>query len=660
MRTLSASLLEAQRSSSARPYLRVRLYDRDVGVVRLRWQRWYSGSEPDGACVAAVPADGALLRARITPAGNALSVQRVANPTAASDFSSWTQIGLAFTQPRLGIATAGARVLVVGQRQDNLLDVYESTDSGATYAPFAQVSITAGSATAVACSLDVTAGDGSAVLLYAIGGVVYALTRTGTGAWSAPVAWTQSLATVSGLSAFFELDHNVIVSGTNAAGEAGVWAVRLGAGGGAPVGVWSALTEIAWASAGTDVTYLATGVGRADSPRAAFVESFSGSESYDRVHIASGVAQTFFSDFRWRDPLPFDYASANGAGFASAGADAWLVAPAAVWHAAVDFDFVELTGDVLEAELEQALDRGRLRLLLRNDDGRYNAGAGPAALEPGGELRVGPGYETTAGSQSSDGPRFWIASVQRSRARGGAAVEVEAVDGWGVLRAWTASRQLVWAGGDKNALQVLDAVASRAGVGVTTAQASGEATALLPAFTVRAGERGATAVARLVAALPDELIASGVVLVLTEPRTSDATDYAYGEEHTIVELHARADRAAAGWARAFGDGVFAEAVDEAALREGAGAVIAVDDNLTSQARADARAATLLRQSALAARRGTLVVPPNVAQEVGDVVAVTDAQLGLTAQRYRVAALRLRFSRHGSRPRYDMTLTLTEV
>ena len=91
MRTLSASLLEAQRSSSARPYLRVRLFDRDVGVVRLRWQRWYSGSEPDGACVAAAPADGALVRARITPAGNALSAggpSARSRPAAAESFSA--------------------------------------------------------------------------------------------------------------------------------------------------------------------------------------------------------------------------------------------------------------------------------------------------------------------------------------------------------------------------------------------------------------------------------------------------------------------------------------------------------------------------------------------------------------------------------------------
>ncbi len=86
----------------------------------------------------------------------------------------------------------------------------------------------------------------------------------------------------------------------------------------------------------------------------------------------------------------------------------------------------------------------------------------------------------------------------------------------------------------------------------------------------------------------------------------------------------------------------------------------MDDNLTAQARADARASTLLRQSALAAPRGELTVVPNVGQEVADVVSVTDAALGLSAARHRVAALRLRLLRGGARPRYEMTLSLTEV
>ena len=65
MRTLTSTLLAAQQSASGEPYVRVRLSDLDVGVPRLRWTRWYTGSEAAGPCGVALAGDGALLRARI-------------------------------------------------------------------------------------------------------------------------------------------------------------------------------------------------------------------------------------------------------------------------------------------------------------------------------------------------------------------------------------------------------------------------------------------------------------------------------------------------------------------------------------------------------------------------------------------------------------------
>lgn len=48
MRSLSAALLAAQQSPSARPYVRVTVSDRTGGVARAPYQRLYTGSEPDG------------------------------------------------------------------------------------------------------------------------------------------------------------------------------------------------------------------------------------------------------------------------------------------------------------------------------------------------------------------------------------------------------------------------------------------------------------------------------------------------------------------------------------------------------------------------------------------------------------------------------------
>src|SRR3990170_3408249 len=93
MRTLSASLLAAQKSASAVPYLKVVVSDRIGGVRRLAFTRLYTGSEADGYHAAAMPSDGSLLRARV--ASGRLYYQRVASPGAGSNFSVWTDLNAA-------------------------------------------------------------------------------------------------------------------------------------------------------------------------------------------------------------------------------------------------------------------------------------------------------------------------------------------------------------------------------------------------------------------------------------------------------------------------------------------------------------------------------------------------------------------------------------
>ena len=656
MRALTPTLRAAQQSASAEPYLRVRLFDRDAGAIRLRWTRIHDGSAPDGPCALAVAGDGALLRARIDPATGALSRQRVADPTSGEGFAAWIAVATVALAPRLGLAASGSRALIASVRPGGVsVEVRESADSGASFGAPLKVATAASAVTATAVAI---AADGSAALLYASGGTVYAVRRAALGAWSAPAAWSRSLATVSGLAAHFEADCNVVVSGTDATGAAGVWSSVLGTGGATAAGHWLPLSAVASAAAGSDIEYLASGAMRADAPQALLVESYRGAGAYDRVQIAAGIAGSTHGDGEWRDPRPFAHASAYGLGAAASPRDAWLAAPDAVWHAPIAHSEHELTDDVLEAVIEQR-EQGRLRLTLRNEDGRYAAAAAPAALAPGGELRIEPGYRTAEGIETSEGPRFWIAAVRRRRSGGVATVEVDAVDALGLLEAWVAPEQLVWEAGERSAAQILAAIARRAGVGVAGQGASAESAALRPAFTVRAGERGATAVRRLLRALPDRLRSGGRLLLLSEPAAGAVAAYAYGAEHAILAHAIEAGRPAAGWARVFGSGVFAEATDEAALAGGAGAVIAVDENLGAQDRVEARAGTLLRQSRLAVDRGELLVRPNVAQEPDDIVAVTDAAAGLDAVPFRVAGLRLRFAR-GKRPRYEQTLILGEV
>ena len=658
MRPLTPTLEAAQRSPSVQPYLRVQLHDRDVGSLRLRWRRVYSGPEPDGPCAAAVAGDGALLRVRIDPSTGALTRQRVASPGPVSDYGSWTPVATVAAGPRVGLAARGTRAIIASVRTDGVIvDVRESTDGGATFGAASAVAVASGMVTAVACSL---ARDGTAAVIYAVGGGVYAVRRFRTGRWLGPAAWSRSLATVNALAASFEVDHNVLISGTNAAGDAGVWSTIYGAGGAYPPGRWLPLAEVVSAAPGTRTTYLASGTANADAPQNVFVESYAGGGAYDRVHIGPGVGGTAYRDQLWRNARPFGHESPHGLAIASGSGGAWLASPNAAWHAPYPEPAADLGPDVLEATVIEGLRGGRMRLVLRNDDGRYGPDAAPVALAAGGELRPGPGYVTSAGEESSDGRGFWIAAVRRRYEPGGSTVEIEAVDGWGLLDAWTAPRQFVWAAGEASASRVLTGVMQHAGVRLARGSSSVESATLRPAFTMRAGERGSTAVRRLLAMLPDEVIMRDHWAFLAEPAANDAPVASFGDDDPLVRITVESGAPATGWARIFGAGVLAEAVHEDALAEGGGTAIVVDENIDAQARAEARAAAVLRRSQLALGRGEVVVRPHPGLEVGDVVAIASKRAGLLGARFRASGLHLRYVRGGRRAVYEQRIALSDV
>ncbi len=92
MRSLSATLLATQKEASRIPYAQVKVCNTIAGVVRLQWNRLYSGSEADYFHALTIPSDGSLVRVRITPPSDSRKLyrQRVVNPGLESDFRQWT------------------------------------------------------------------------------------------------------------------------------------------------------------------------------------------------------------------------------------------------------------------------------------------------------------------------------------------------------------------------------------------------------------------------------------------------------------------------------------------------------------------------------------------------------------------------------------------
>ena len=135
MRPLSNSLLRAQRSSSAKPWVRVEALDRMAGIARLRFQRVHTGSEAEGPHALTIPADGALIRARVDPTNSHnLYVQRVPNPSPTSDFTRWVSLGPVSRDGDVALCSAGADVLLFSVSSNRrTLYVRASADSGATF-----------------------------------------------------------------------------------------------------------------------------------------------------------------------------------------------------------------------------------------------------------------------------------------------------------------------------------------------------------------------------------------------------------------------------------------------------------------------------------------------------------------------------------------------
>ena len=108
MRILTSTLLEAQRSGSAVPHVRVAVSDSVAGVARPVFERLYQGDEADHHHAAVCAGDGSLVRARVDPADSRLYVQRVRYPSRSSDFSSWTQLNAASATANIAMVGLGA------------------------------------------------------------------------------------------------------------------------------------------------------------------------------------------------------------------------------------------------------------------------------------------------------------------------------------------------------------------------------------------------------------------------------------------------------------------------------------------------------------------------------------------------------------------------
>lgn len=660
MRMLSATLLAAQKSASAQPYMKVTVADRIAGVSRLGWSRFYSGAEPDFYHAATMPSDGSLARARV---GNIspfwLYVQHVASPGPGSDFSQWSSFVQVSSGSGVAVASKGANVILFFvDANGQTIKCAESNDNGATFGSPITILTATGTVEWLAADYN---GGGVVALFYSVGGVVYVVKRTGE-SWGTPAAWTNSLSAVTGLGCAYAGDWNLAVSGQDSSGSYRLWTCVYGDGYSQGGGSWSSLMELTGASPNSNVEFRCPSLSYPDVFRTFFVEKYTGSEAYSRPFWSHSLPTAEFISNLWREPVPFDLASTYGLAITYAGGYAWLSSPSGVWRAALSPPSQELTSDLLTVEAEATPTSGQARLELRNDDGRYNAlGAGAnATLKSGSELQLSPGYITSAGQEFSAGPAYWIEGWENVSKDGQATVLLFASDGWGLLEKWRARRQFSWAAGAKNVFQLVSFVLARAGLEVTSLSSSSTITNLYPAFTINPGESGTGAVRRLLAMVPDVLFFRGATGYLINPQSSDVSVYTYGPAHSILSGR-YSQSSGANRVQVYGNGVMSEGFSWNGVSAVHDRLLQVHDlNVGTVAAAQARVVRELRHLEMAVAAGEIVAPANSGQELYDVIDVTDAGAGLTGARRRVLGLMLVYSTGGRAARYEHRLALGGV
>ncbi len=669
MRNLSDTLLAAQKAASHTPYVKLEAANKITGVVRLNWERLYTGSEADYFHALTMPGDGSLIRARVTPPSEAsgkLYRQRVANPGPESDFSQWVYTNQ-YDVAVVACASLGAEVSIFWINGVNK-EIYQlkSTNYGATWDSPELLGYS--STTAVYGIAAAYKPNGDIALFFADQANLYAMKRI-NGSWGSKVAWGKSTDDLSGVATVYDGDWNLLITGKDSGGNFKLWSLIYGDGGEVTVGSWSQLKEFASAPDGGDFEYLRVFMDKPDVYRGFFVEKFTGTEAYNRPFWSYALPDAKFIDNLWHEPVPFNLSSAYGMAIAHHGDYCWLSTPYGVWRAKLTQESIDLTADVLSLRQEQGETSGRLIVELRNDDGRYaSPGEGDlSVLDLGCQLEFSPGYRTTAGNEVSSGLTYSLEAYEHASSGGKSSLILSAADGWSLLKNWTGRHQFRWnkASDEMSVKDIIAFVLARVGLKLEVKSQSSVITSYYPDFTIHPNNQGETVIQRLLSFVPDVLFVEGNKVYVVNPLSSDSSIYSYGASHHLLDGRYR--KGAGELNRVQVEG-YDTGADEPVIVDSFawGEVTRVydrlrqieDSNIDTVAKAQARGEAYLRQAEIESASGAITAPVNCGQQLYDVIDITDSRAGLSGEKKRVLGLTVVYN--PSRGEYEQRVSLGEV
>ena len=643
MRTLSSTLLAAQKESSRIPYVKMEAKNRIAGAVRLDWTRLYTGSEADCFHALTMPGDGSLIRARLTPVtdGRKLYCQRVANPGPASDFSNWTYTNQ-YNCLAVAAASYEAEASIFWINDSREVRRIKSTDNGANWGSPELIDYSP--TTAVGGLAAAYKSNGDLAIFFTDQTNLYVKKRVG-GSWQEKTAWDKTTGDLSGVAAVYDGDWNLIVSGQDSVGNFKLWSLIYGDGGDVTSGTWSALKEIASAPSDGAFEYHGVLLDKPDVYRCFYIESFDGTEAYHRPFWSHSVPGSKFLDNPWREPVPFNLSTEYGVAIAHYGGYCWLTTPSGVWRASLTESSLDLSADIISLRQEIESHQGHLTIELRNDEGNY--ASLPSPLEIGCQLEFSPGYVTSQGNEVSAGQTFTLEAYEHTSAEGRAGLLLYGEDGRGRINRWQARHQFRWnqSSEEMNVKQILEFVLARAGLKLEVISQSSVITSYYPDFAIHSSNSGDTITGKLLSFVPDVIFIEGNKAYLVNPLSSDVSVYSYGQAHAIFEGQYRQSAWEVNRIQVEGYDPVAEApivVDSFSwsqidklhdrLRQ------LEDRNVDTVTKAGERGTAYLREAEIASGSGGIRIPVNCGQQLYDVIDITDSRAGLSAEKKRVLGL----------------------
>lgn len=651
MRTLSSTLLSAQRAASRVPYVKVTATNKLTDVIHLKWDRLYTGTEDDCYHAVTIPGDGSLIRVRITPGSDSCKLyrQRVASPGPQSDFSTWTYTN-EYNCQAVAVAACGSEVSIFWVNLNRELRRIKSTDYGATWGSAQTLDYSPG--TSVYGVAAAYKPNGDIAVFFTSENTLY-VKQCVSGNWQEKSAWDKTAGELSSVAVVYDGDWNLLVTGQDTSGNYKVWSLVYGDGGAVPAGTWSELKEFASAPSGGDFEYRSISLDKPDVYRAFYAEKFNGTQAYNRPYWSHTIAGTSFISGLWREPVPFNLSSEYGMAMTHHGNYCWLSTPDGVWRASLAEATLELTADVIGIRLESSPINGGLMVELRNDTGKYNSpGAGGLSiLDTGCQLDFSPGYVTSQGNEVSPGLAFWLDAYEHTSSGGKASLVLHNIDGWRLLADWRARHQFRWNkdSDQMSAKQIMEFVLARVGLSLEVKSQSSVITSYYPDFTIHPDDSGTAIVTRLLSFVPDVVFMEGIRVFLANPLGSDSSAYSYGQSHAILQGRYRTGTWETNQVRVEGydsvnsTPIIADSFSWGQIDKFCERLRPVTDrNIGTLSEAEDRGETLLRKSEVRSVSGTIQVPVSCGQQLYDVIDITDSRAALSAAKRRVLGIVLSY------------------